>query len=289
MKCLIATALFLFSSASFAQITLFKGKTKTIISSQLTSSSTTFTGSTGDVGTSAKSNGITQISYCRNSGNEAAVKENNKDDTTTFRTSILRGIDNTVITHPDGTRSTMIDNGNTLTIKTADGLSATFNKFNSVDPAHNAGQYLISYNNNISELKTIYGAGFKFERKGKIAVITNWDGSYKVMITTGKASVIIDSKDKEALVVNDTDRATVMWADGTHFVVVTENGKSQIIRNNGKKDIINSYGGLGLISTENGDLTAIFNYNKIRTDTPNDGSELTKITIDKTTLENVSK
>ncbi|TSJ37219.1 hypothetical protein FO440_20865 [Mucilaginibacter corticis] len=287
MKYLIALALILMGGSSFAQVNIIKAKTKTIY--QATSTSTKFSGSMGEVGISSKVNGLTLISYCLNSGNEAAVKENNKKDTTTFRASILRGDGNITITHPDGTQSIIIDNGNYLTVKATGGLITTINKLSSTNPADNAGQYFISYNKNMSEVKTIYGTTFKFEKKGNVATITNWDGSYFVMITTGKASVIVDSKGKEILVVNDDDKTSVMNDDGTHFIVVTEDGKQQIIHDDGKKDIINEYGGLGLLSSENGELTTMFNYNKIGTDKDTGGGELTKLTVDKTTLANASK
>ncbi|MDB5155649.1 MAG: hypothetical protein JWR50_356 [Mucilaginibacter sp.] len=287
MKYLIASALILISGASFAQINLIKAKTKTTY--QATSTSTKFSGSMGETGASSKANGLTQISYCLNSGNEAAVKENNKRDTINFRASILRGEGNVTITHPDGTQSVIVDNGNSITVKAAGGLTATVNKLNSVNPADNTGQYLISYNKNISEVKTAYGTGFKFERKGNIATITNWDGSYLVMITTGKASVIVDSNGKETLVIKDNDKTSVMNADGTNFIVVTEDGKPQIIHNDGKRSRINGYGGLGLLSSENGGLTSMFNYDKIGSGNNTDGGELTKVTADKTMLANASK
>lgn len=290
MKYLIASALFILPCASSAQISIpvVKGKT-TVINPGTTSTSTKFSGSMGEVGASYKGNGLTTISYCQNSRNAASIQEHNIRDTNTFRTNIVRTENHIAITHPGGTLSTIIDNGKWITVTASGGVTITANKLETINPSGETGQYFVAYNHNTSEVKNIYGACAKFERKGNVQIITNWDGSYVVMITAGGASVVVDSKGKDALAVTNNDFASVMNADGSHFIVVTENNKPQIIRDGHSHEIINTYGGLGLISGENDVFEAMFNYAKVDTDTNTDGGELVKVTIDKNTLAATGK
>ncbi|MFD2872146.1 hypothetical protein ACFS5N_06690 [Mucilaginibacter ximonensis] len=274
---------------------------KTVVSQVSGITSSKYSGAMGQAGVSYRDGAVTRISYCLNSGNEAAKKENNKWDTTTYRVSIARNGSTTVITHPDGTISNIYDSGDAISINAAGGVSKFIYKLSA--PSQSADDnpmYMADYNKNVSEIRTVYGTAFKFERKANIATIMRGDGSYQVMITTGKTSVVIDSKGAEALVVNDSDGdSAVMNADGSNYIVVNAGGKSQIIHNDNKIDNINSFGGLGILVGGDGKFTTMFNYNKTGTNkdaygadlsafNSTDGGELTRTSFYKNTIATVS-
>lgn len=301
MKNLITSALLILSSAAFAQtrqgLNIPIYTSKTVVSQVAGLTSSKYLGAMGQIGSSYRNDAVTRIGYCLNSGNAAAKKENNKWDTTTYRVSIVRNGATTIITHPDGTTSNIYDSGDAININAAGGVSKFIYKLSA--PSQSADDnpmYMADYNKNVSEIRTIYGTAFKFERKANIATIMRGDGSYQVMITTGKTSVVIDSKGTETLVVDDGDGdSAVMNADGTNFIVVNAGGRSQIIHNDNKIDNINSFGGLGILVGSDGKFTTMFNYNKTGTNkdaygtdvsafNSTDGGELTRTSFYKNTI-----
>ncbi|GAA4102628.1 hypothetical protein GCM10022392_29700 [Mucilaginibacter panaciglaebae] len=254
-------------------------------------SASSFHGSMGEVGTASVVGNLTEITYCDNSGDERAVKEANKKDTTTYKISIAKAGNVKTVTLQDGTQSTIIDESDLIMVK-AGGISAVFYKLsdaNPVDPSSNGGEYLISFNKTQAEVKTIYGAGFKLECKGNIAALINWDGSYQVMITSGKASFVIDSKGTGLIAASNNGRYAVWTSDGKQCYIDNEGATSHINWSNGESQTLNNYGALSLLATKDGKLGAVYNYSKVDVTAGADGGEITQITVDKNTIPAAAK
>lgn len=294
MKYLIASALFILPCVCSAQYAYTKSESKTQTETRTVeisgTTSSKFKGSMGEYGTSSKTAKLTTISLCLNTRDSIAKSQNNQHDTTNYRTTISRINNITTVVHPNGSRSTITDESGLVIVKASTGEVAVFHKLNdcSNNQLASSAQYTASYNRNATEIKTTYGPAFKYEQKGNIAVIINWNGSYLVMITTGKTAVVVDSKGVETLIVHDDKWRSVMPSIGFHADIDNQNETSIIRWANGEKQTLNNYGCLSLYTTKDGQTAATFNYEKIE---PNnyDGGSFTEVTVDKSALASVSR
>ncbi|WP_214070762.1 hypothetical protein [Mucilaginibacter sp. dw_454] len=289
MKYLIASVLLAATTSLSAQtnsaqnLVIVKSKVTTVTLPNSVTTAAEFKSSMGGRGTMTKKNDITYITYCQNSGDSIAIRTGNHMDTTNYRAGVSKKDNVITITHPNAQQSTITEDGDLIMIKAAGGNVAVFHKASS--PSQNDGtvggnQYLISYNKNTTDVKAVNGSGFKFERKGNVAIIKTGEDDYSVMITTGKSSIVINSRGVYSLVINDDNRISVMPSKGFQSFVYNEGATSRVIWANGESQTVNNYGGLSLITPKDSGADAMFNYGKVETNNDADGGKFTKITID---------